>query len=49
VSMLRWAGLGIVVGDAPDEVRAAADWVIDHGAEDSFCQAVAQLLDASGD
>lgn len=49
VSMLRWAGLGIVVGDASDEVRAAADWLIDHGAEDSFCQAVAQLLDASGD
>ena len=49
VSMLRWAGLGIVVGDASDEVRAAADWVIDHGVEDSFSQAVAQLLDASGD
>ncbi len=38
VSMLRWAGLGIVVGDAPDDVRAAADWVIDHEAEDTFCQ-----------
>ena len=45
VSMLRWAGLGIVVGDASDEVRAAADWVIDHGAEDNFCQAVARLLE----
>lgn len=49
VSMLRWAGLGIVVGDAPDEVRAAADWVIDHKAEDPFCQAVAQLLETIGD
>jgi len=45
ISMLEWAGLGIVVGDAPDEVRASADWVIDHGAEDSFAQAIAQLLD----
>ena len=49
VSMLRWAGLGIVVGDASDEVRAAADWVMDHEAGDSFCQAVARLLDASGE
>ncbi len=47
VSMLRWAGLGIVVGDAPDEVRAAADWVIDNGAQDSFCEAIAHLLDHS--
>jgi len=44
VSMLRWAGLGIVVGDAPEEVRAAADWVIDNGG-DSFCEAIARLLE----
>lgn len=45
VSMLEWAGLGIAVGDAPAEVRASADWVIDQGTEESFCEAVAQLLD----
>jgi len=45
VSMLEWAGLGIAVGDAPDEVRAAADWVIGDGAQGSFCTAVARLLD----
>ncbi len=44
ISMLSWAGLGIVVGDAPDEVKRAADRVIDHGSEDSFAEAIAQLL-----
>ena len=44
VSMLEWAGLGIAVGDAPAEVRASADWVIDHGVEHSFFEAIAQLL-----
>jgi len=47
VSMLEWAGLGIAVGDVPAEVRTAADWVIDNGAEDSFGEAVARLLDCS--
>lgn len=49
VSMLKWAGLGIVVGDAPDEVRAAADWVIDNGAQDDFCEAIARLLQSGED
>jgi Cof subfamily protein (haloacid dehalogenase superfamily) len=48
VSMLEWAGLGIVVGDAPSEVRAAADWVVSNGAEDSFSEAIARLLDHNG-
>jgi len=25
--MIRWAGVGVAVGDAPESVRAAADWV----------------------
>jgi len=45
VSMLEWAGLGIVVGDAPAEVRAEADWVVNNGGQDSFCEAIARLLD----
>lgn len=45
ISMLRWAGLGIVVGDAPTEVKEAADWVIGDGAQHSFCEAIARLLD----
>jgi Cof subfamily protein (haloacid dehalogenase superfamily) len=48
VSMLRWAGLGIVVGDAPEEVSAAADWVVDKSGGDSFCEAIARLLDDGG-
>jgi len=48
VSMLEWAGLGIAVGDASAEVRASADWVFDHGAEESFREAIAQLLNHSG-
>lgn len=47
ISMLEWAGLGIAVGDASAEVRASADWVIDHGADDSFREAIARLLDHS--
>jgi hydroxymethylpyrimidine pyrophosphatase-like HAD family hydrolase len=34
IEMLRWAGRGVAIGDAPDEVKAAADDVtqpIDHG------------------
>ena len=45
ISMLEWAGLGIVVGDAPAEVRAAADWVVHNGAQDDFCEAIERLLD----
>lgn len=48
VSMLRWAGLGIVVGDAQEEVRAVADWVIDHSAGDGFCEAIERLLADGG-
>ncbi len=29
VEMLRWAGRGVAMGQAPDEVKASADWVTD--------------------
>ncbi len=45
ISMLEWAGLGIAVGNAPEEVRAAADWVVDAGIEEGFAQAMEKLLD----
>jgi len=45
ISMLKWAGLGIVIGAAPEEVKAVADWVIDHGTEDDFAQAIDRLLE----
>lgn len=34
VGMLRWAGIGVAMGDAPDVVRAAADDVTGTNAED---------------
>ena len=33
IEMLRWAGRGVAIGDAPDEVKAAADAVTDGFAE----------------
>lgn len=45
ISMLKWAGLGIVIGAAPEEVTAAADWVVDTETEDSFAEVVEKLLD----
>jgi len=45
ISMLQWAGLGVVVGDAPAEVRAVADRVIDNVGAESFCEAITRLLD----
>ena len=44
VSMLRWAELGIVIGTAPSEVTAVADWVFDAESEDSFAQFMEKLL-----
>jgi len=45
ISMLQWAGIGIVVGHAPPEVRVAADWTIDSAtSSNGFCEAVARLL-----
>ena len=44
ISMLKWAGLGIAVGNVSAEVRAAADWVVDGAPGDSFREAIARLL-----
>ena len=33
IDMLQWAGIGIAMGNASDEVKKAADWVttdVDH-------------------
>ena len=45
IGMLKWAGLGIVIGTALEEVRAAADRVVDTGTGDGFTQAMEKLLD----
>ena len=44
ISMLEWAGLGIVIGTAPQEVIAAADWIIETETGDGFTQAIETLL-----
>jgi hydroxymethylpyrimidine pyrophosphatase-like HAD family hydrolase len=44
-SMLKWAGLGIVIGNAPEEVTTAADWVVGTDTKDGFAQAIEKLLD----
>lgn len=46
ISMLKWAGLGIVIGSAPEEVKAVADWVVDS-CGDGFAQAIEELLERS--
>jgi len=46
ISMLKWAGLGIVIGSAPEEVKTAADWVVDS-CGDGFAQAIQELLEGS--
>lgn len=38
VEMLRWAGLGVAMGHAPDEVKAAADEVTGSVHEDGLAQ-----------
>ena len=44
VSMLEWAGLSIVLGTAPPEVIAVADWVVENNSEDSLARAIEKLL-----
>ncbi len=44
ISMLKWAGLGIVTDTAPQEVIAAADWVIETETGDDLARAIETLL-----
>ncbi|WP_454887868.1 Cof-type HAD-IIB family hydrolase [Sphingomonas oryzagri] len=46
IPMLLRAGLAIAMGQAPDEVKAAADWITDSNAEDGVTHAIDQILDA---
>ena len=38
--MLRHAGIGVALGDASDEVKAAADWVTTSVDEDGIMNAL---------
>ncbi|WP_134700541.1 Cof-type HAD-IIB family hydrolase [Ammoniphilus sp. YIM 78166] len=44
VAMLRWAGFGFAMANAPAEVQAAADEVTDHYERDGVAQAIQKLL-----
>ena len=46
VTMLRWAGKSAAMGDAPNHVRASADFLTDDCDHDGFAKAVRMLLAA---
>lgn len=44
VTMLRRAGLGIAMGNGPDFVKAAADWVTDSNVNDGAAMAIERFV-----
>ena len=42
ITMLRQAGLGIAMGNAPDDVKQAADICVDRNDEDGAAKAIEQ-------
>jgi len=48
LSMLRVAGMAVAMGDAPDEVRAAADYVAASSDEDGVADVLSQFILAPG-
>jgi 5-amino-6-(5-phospho-D-ribitylamino)uracil phosphatase len=48
VAMLKWAGLGIAMGNATDEVKAAADMVTESCDDDGVGRAIQKVLQMSG-
>ena len=44
LDMLRWAGLGVAVGNAPAEVQAAADRIAPTNDEDGVAKVLAELF-----
>lgn len=44
VEMLRWAGRGVAMGNAPDEVKAVADEVCGHVDDDGLAEVLRSLL-----
>lgn len=46
VDMLSFAGLGVAVGNAPADVQAVADWVVDPHDQNGVAQAITRLLDS---
>jgi HAD superfamily hydrolase (TIGR01484 family) len=44
IEMLRWAGLGIAMGNAPDDVKAAADSVAPHYLDSGVGRTIARIM-----
>lgn len=43
LEMLRWAGTGVAMGHAPEQLRAVADWVTTEGPGDGVREAMAHF------
>ncbi len=48
ISMIRWAGLGVAMGNAAPEVIAAADWVAPPVAEDGLATIIERFVLKNG-
>jgi hypothetical protein len=44
VGMLKWAGIGVAMGNASPSVRAAADYVTDHHDADGAAKAIHEII-----
>lgn len=44
VGMLKWAGIGVAMGNAPAGVMAAADYVTDHHDADGAAKAIHEII-----
>lgn len=44
VGMLKWAGIGVAMGNAPPVVKAAADYVTDHHDADGAAKAIHEII-----
>lgn len=42
--MLQWAGLGVAMGNAPDTVKSAADWVAPTNEEDGVAAVIRKFI-----
>ncbi len=44
ISMIRWAGMGVAMGNATDDVKAVADWVAPSVAEDGLATVIERAV-----
>lgn len=44
VAMLQWAGIGVAMGNAPDDVKAIADLVADDNDHDGIAKVIEKVV-----